>query len=98
MRKQILPKYITLTADGATITLTKPATLNGIERDTITLRAPTVREMRAAQQNGNSDEDREINLFATLAEVGVKDLDGLMYKDYNRISTAYNFLVLEDGL
>lgn len=93
------PKYLKLTAENVTITLTKPSEMNGIKVDTITLRAPTVRDIRvSAQTGGDDDEQRELNLFASLAEVSVKDLEGLTYKDYNRISTGYTFLVREDEL
>ncbi|EKT4568617.1 phage tail assembly protein [Pseudomonas putida] len=93
------PKYLKLTAENVTITLTKPTELNGIKLDTITLRAPTVRDMRISSQTSDGDdEQRELNLFASLAEVGVKDLEGLTYKDYNRISVGYTFLVREDEL
>lgn len=93
------PKYLKLTAESVTVTLTKPTEMNGIKVDTITLRAPTVRDMRISSQTSDGDdEQRELNLFASLAEVGVKDLEGLTYKDYNRVSTGYTFLVREDEL
>ncbi|MFG0851584.1 phage tail assembly protein [Pseudomonas sp. FYR_2] len=93
------PKYLKLTAESVTVTLTKPTEMNGIKVDTITLRAPTVRDMRISSQTSDGDdEQRELNLFASLAEVGVKDLEGLTYKDYNRVSTGYTFLVREDAL
>ncbi len=91
------PKYLTLTAENVTVRLSKPATLTGVDQATITLRAPTVKDVRGAGQTSDGDdEQRELNLFASLAEVGVKDLEDLTYKDYNRIATGYNFLVLED--
>lgn len=94
-----VPKYLKLTAENVTVTLTKPTEMNGIKVDTITLRAPTVRDMRMSSQTSDGDdEQRELNLFASLAEVSVKDLEGLTYKDYNRVSTGYTFLVREDEL
>lgn len=96
---KLAPKYLKLTAESVTVTLTKPTEMNGIKVDTITLRAPTVRDMRISSQTSDGDdEQRELNLFASLAEVGVKDLEGLTYKDYNRVSTGYTFLVREDEL
>ena len=93
------PKYLTLTAENVTVRLSKPATLNGVDQATITLRAPTVKDIRNSGQTSDGDEEqRELNLFASLADVGVKDLEGLTYKDYNRIATGYNFLVREDEL
>jgi hypothetical protein len=94
-----LPKYIKLEADSVTVTLTKPAELNSVTQDQITLRAPTVRDIRnSTQASGGDDEQRELNLFASLAEVGVKDLEGLTYKDYTRLQSGYFRLVQEDGL
>ncbi|MEJ8664517.1 phage tail assembly protein [Pseudomonas sp. LP23] len=93
------PKYLTLTAENVTIRLSKPSTFNGVDQATITLRAPTVKDIRASGQTSDGDEEqRELNLFASLAEVGIKDLEDLIYKDYNRISSGYSFLVREDEL
>lgn len=92
-----LPKFITLTAESVTIALSKPVELNGIKCDNITLRAPTVRDIRNSTRTADGDdEQRELNLFASLAEVGVKDLEGLAYKDYNRVAMGYTFLVRDD--
>ena len=94
-----LPKYLKLTAESVTINLSKPTEMNGIKVDTIILRAPTVRDIRnSTQTSGGDDEQREMNLFASLAEVHVKDLEGLAYKDYNRLATGYTFLVRDDEL
>ena len=94
-----LPKYIKLEADRVTVTLTKPAELNGVIQDQITLRAPTVRDIRNSSKVADGDEEeRELNLFASLAEVGVKDLDGLAYKDYTRLQNGYFRLVRDDEL
>ena len=94
-----LPKYIKLEADRVTVTLTKPSELNGITQDQITLRAPTVRDVRNASQIAGGDEEvRELNLFASLAEVGVKDLEGIAYRDYTRLQTGYFRLVYDDEL
>ncbi|MBZ3661988.1 phage tail assembly protein [Pseudomonas monteilii] len=94
-----VPKYLKLTAENVTVTLTKPTPINGVDTDTITLRAPTVKDIRiSSQTSGGDEEQQELNLFASLAEVGVKDLEGMTYKDYNRVATGYNFLVREDEL
>ncbi|GLO23560.1 phage tail assembly protein [Pseudomonas putida] len=94
-----LPKYLELTAENVTITLTKPVELNGVKQDKITLRAPTVRDIRnSTRTSDGDDEQRELNLFASLAEVHVKELEGLAYKDYNRVAAGYTFLVRDDAL
>lgn len=98
MSKKITP-YLRLDADRVTIQLSRASECNGIQVDSISLRAPTVRDIRAAQQATNGDdEQRELNLFASLAEVGVKDLEGLTLKDYNRLQTGYFRLVQDDEL
>ncbi len=94
-----LPKYLELTAENVTITLTKPVELNGVKQDKITLRAPTVLDIRnSTRTSDGDDEQRELNLFASLAEVHVKELEGLAYKDYNRVAAGYTFLVRDDEL
>nr|WP_122622185.1 phage tail assembly protein [Pseudomonas viridiflava] len=80
---------MTLTAESVSVKLTKPAEVNSVRVDTITMRAPTVRDVRTAQAAANGDdEQRELNLFASLAEMGVRDLEGLSLKDYSRLHGA----------
>lgn len=94
-----IPAWLVLSVDGVTIHLSKPSSLNGIVADKVTMRAPTVRDVRAASVTANGDEEqRELNLFATLAEVGVKDLDDLHLKDYKRLQSGYFRMVDDDGL
>lgn len=94
------PVWLNITAANVTVTLTRPTEFNGVQTDRVTLRAPTVRDIRAAQQTaaGADDEQRELNLFASLAEVGVKDLEGMALKDYSRLQTAYFRLVQDDDV
>lgn len=93
------PAWLSLSADRVTVTLSKPTELNGVTVDTVSLRSPTVRDIRAAQQGaGDDDEQRELNLFASLAEVSAKDLEGMALKDYTRLQTAYFRLVQDDDV
>ncbi|EJT83053.1 hypothetical protein PPS11_40405 [Pseudomonas putida S11] len=58
-----------------------------------------MRDIRAAQKvGGDDDEQRELNLFASLAEVSAKDLEGMALKDYTRLQTAYFRLVQDDDV
>jgi hypothetical protein len=99
MTTKKLPAWLNLAADRVTVTLSKPTDMNGMQVDKVTLRSPTVRDIRAAQQGaGEDDEQRELNLFASLAEVGVKDLEGLALKDYSRLQTGYFRLVQDDDV
>ncbi|WP_445262732.1 phage tail assembly protein [Pseudomonas sp. EA_15y_Pfl2_R67] len=88
-----LPQWLKVTAENAVVTLSRPSDANGIKVDTLTLRAPAVREVRAADRASNGDdEQRELMLFAGLAEVGLKDLEGLKLVDYRRVQAAYSRL------
>ncbi|WP_194790107.1 phage tail assembly protein [Pseudomonas sp. UFMG81] len=92
-----LPQWLTVDAERVTVRLSRPSEANGVQVDSLSLRAPTVRDVRNAQIGGaTDDEQRELNLFASLAEVGVKDLEGLALKDYSRLQTGYFRLVQDD--
>ncbi|AMK32481.1 phage tail assembly protein [Pseudomonas mosselii] len=92
-----LPQWLTVDAERVTVRLSRPSEANGVQVDSLSLRAPTVRDIRNAQTGGaGDDEQRELNLFASLAEVGVKDLEGLALKDYSRLQTGYFRLVQDD--
>ena len=89
-----LPVWLSLSALSAVVTLTRPSQANSVDVETLTLRAPTVREVRSADRAANGDdEQRELMLFAGLSEVGLKDLEGLKLTDYRRVQTAYSHLV-----
>ncbi|MFJ2536616.1 phage tail assembly protein [Pseudomonas sp. NPDC087614] len=89
-----LPVWLSLSATGAVVTLSRPSAVNGVEVETLALRAPAVREVRAADRASKGDEEqRELMLFAGLAEIGIKDLEGLKLTDYRRVQTAYSHLV-----
>jgi hypothetical protein len=88
-----LPVWLAVSAIAAVVTLTRPSDANGVKVETLTLRAPIVREVRAADRASNGDEEqRELMLFAGLAEVGLKDLEGLKLVDYRRVQAAYSHL------
>lgn len=88
-----LPVWLAVTAESAVVTLSRPSDANGVKVETLTLRAPAVREVRAADRASNGDdEQRELMLFAGLAEVGLKDLEGLKLVDYRRVQAAYSRL------
>ncbi|AZC81188.1 phage tail assembly protein [Pseudomonas chlororaphis] len=98
MTKKI-PAFLQVDVDRVAVKLSKPTECNGVKVDTLVLRAPTVRDIRAAQVTADGDdEQRELNLFASLAEVSVKDLEGLALKDYTRLQAGYFRLVQDDEL
>jgi hypothetical protein len=94
-----LPKWLVVTDAGATVSLSTPKEMNGMKVDKITLRSPTVREVRACQQaHPNDDLAVDAMLFASLAEIGEKDLMNLTLKDYERVKSGYFCLVSEDEI
>lgn len=97
-KNKLPPTWMTLQADGVTVRLSKPSEANGVQVDQLSLRAPTVRDIRSAQAGSGDEEQRELNLFASLAEVGVKDLEGLALKDYTRLQAGYFRLLQDDEL
>ena len=93
------PSWLTVSAERVVVHLSKPSEANGLQVDNLSMRAPTVRDIRTAQSAASGDdEQREFNLFASLAEVGVKDLEGLSLKDYGRLQAGYFRLVQDDEL
>lgn len=89
-----LPVWLSISALNAVVTLSRPSQANSVDVETLTLRAPTVREVRSADcAASGDDEQRELMLFAGLAEVGLKDLEGLKLTDYRRVQAAYSHLV-----
>jgi len=93
-----IPAWLTLSADRVVVKLSRPSEANGVQVASLSLRAPTVRDLRVAQSGNGDDEQRELNLFASLAEIGTKDLEGLALKDYSRLQTGYFRLVQDDEL
>jgi hypothetical protein len=93
------PSWLAVSAERVVVTLTRPSEANGVQVDSLSLRAPSVRDIRNAQSaTGGDDEQRELNLFASLAQVGVKDLEELSLKDYGRLQAGYFRLVQDDEL
>jgi len=85
-----MPAWLTLGADAAIIQLSKPVELNGVRTDRISLRSPTIGDMRAANKlNKDDDEAKEIQLFATLAECGAVDIERLTLRYYGRLQEGY---------
>jgi hypothetical protein len=98
-KDNVLPKWLQLGDGIATVILSKPSEANGVKVDKLTLREPTVREMRAATlQGGSNEEEQEMVLFCSLASIGRADLEGLLMRDYRRLQTAYFRLGADDGV
>jgi hypothetical protein len=86
-----------LTKEGFRISLKYPTELNGVQVDRLTMRAPCVRDVRAAQAASNGDaEQREMSLFASLTQTPEADLMSLKMVDYLRLQAGYFRLVTDD--
>ncbi|WP_397453744.1 phage tail assembly protein [Pseudomonas lurida] len=91
------PEWMTVSADSAIIKLSKIVKVNQIETDQLTMRSPTVREVRHATKAAPDDEEQsEMILFASLTDAGPNDLGELSVRDYKRLQAAYFRLVRED--
>ncbi|KPA87167.1 Mu-like prophage FluMu protein gp41 [Pseudomonas asplenii] len=98
MSKKV-PAYLEIDAERVVVKLSTPSEANGIKVDKLVMRAPTVRDVRAAAATSNGDDEvRELQLFSSLTEVGVKDLEGFTMKDYTRLQAGYFRLVQDDEL
>jgi Phage tail assembly chaperone proteins, E, or 41 or 14 len=84
------PAWLIIGNDGITIKLHTPTELNGVKVDKVTMRTPTVGDMRSANKLHKDDkEDRELFMFATLIQCGTEDMERLTLRDYGRIQEGY---------
>ncbi|WKE49034.1 phage tail assembly protein [Gluconobacter oxydans] len=95
-----IPDYIKVAEDGSTVTVTlsRPVELDGVKRDTITLREPTAGEQKRFQVAPNAPAkvvaDNEGKLFAALADgLTPENLDALPLRDYGRVQVGYSFFL-----
>lgn len=92
-----LPKWLQLSEEGFRISLKYPTELSGVLVDTLAIRAPCVRDVRAAQATCNGDEEkREMSLFSSLTQTPEADLMALKLVDYMRLQAGYFRLVTDD--
>ncbi|UWF52262.1 phage tail assembly protein [Pseudomonas sp. N3-W] len=90
---------MSVTAENVQVTLSCASEVSSVKVDKVTLRSPTVREVRAADRAANGDaEQRELTLFAELTGAGLADLEGLKLVDYYRLQAGYFRLVHDDGV
>jgi hypothetical protein len=82
---------------SAIVKLTQPSGFFGVEQDKVSLRAPTVGDLRAAKKPaGNGDEFQEIVLLASLSACAPNEIERLPVRDYHHVQEAYFRLVSED--
>ncbi len=72
------------------IKLSQPIEANGIEVKELSMRAPLVRDMLNGTKSADSNEEKEIHLFANLCNVSPKDIELLAPSDYFKLQAKYN--------
>jgi hypothetical protein len=97
--KKKIPSWLSLSDDSVVITLKGVADFGGVKLDKVTMRAPTVRDQRAASATAKDDyEQLEINMFCSLLQATEAEITALTTRDYNRLQAGYFRLVEEDEL
>ena len=97
MMSKKTPDWLTIGPENATIRLSRPTAMNGVQQDKIALRIPTVGDLRAAAKLSRDDKEyQEIVLFASLAECAPADIEKLSVRDYNRVQEGYFRLIADD--
>lgn len=93
------PSWLVVGDDSVVVTLKGAAEFGGIKVDKLTMRAPTVRDTRAATATAKGDyEQIEINMLCSLLGATEKEISALTTRNYNRLQAGYFRLVEEDEL
>jgi hypothetical protein len=94
-----MPAWLVVDLERAIVTLSRPYDIKEMKVDRLTLRAPTVSDVRAATSASNGDDDqRDTIILSNLTESATTDLEGLKLTDYQRLQAAYFRLVQDDGV
>ncbi len=78
---------------AVSIKLSEPITFNGVKIDTIHMRRPKLKDIRAARIAGKDEEDRELRLFSLLADCAPSDLEELDFADYRKLQDEFQKMV-----
>lgn len=93
------PSWLEVSDDSVVINLKGFADIGGIKVDKLTMRAPTVRDQRAATATAKGDyEQIEINVLCSLLQATESEIAALSLRNYNRLQAGYFRLVEEDEL
>ena len=85
-----LPEWLELTAAGAVVKLKYPLEVDGVKMDKVAMRAPCLRDLRAANSTSNGDQEQlEVTMLCSLTEIGEKDLGAIKTVDYKRLQEGY---------
>jgi hypothetical protein len=71
------------------VILKYPFTAGGKKIEKLSLRRPTVKDLRTMGRFGDSDEDKEIGLIASLAGMIPEDMDVMDVADYKALQDSF---------
>lgn len=77
------------------VTLKYPFTVAGKKIEKLTLRRPTVKDLRTVSRFGETDEDKEIGLMATLAGMVPEDMDAMDAADYRVLQDSFRDMLAD---
>lgn len=77
------------TTGTATITMSRPFSVDGSPRADLTMREPTVQDQLTMSHQGGSDAQQELRLLSNLLEITEADLKRMPVRDYKRVARAY---------
>jgi len=94
-----VPSWLVVSDSHVVVTLKGSVLIGGVAVDKLTLRAPTVRDERAASAVANGDSEKyELHLLCSLAQVTEPELMTLSVRNYKRLMAGYFRLDEEDEL
>ena len=79
------------------IKLLHPVLSDGTELRVLSLRRPKVRDLLLAAKLGDTDEEREVRMFANLCEVPPETIEELDVADYRALQEEYRAFFEKDG-
>jgi len=71
------------------IALKHPFTAGGKKVEGLTMRRPTVKDLRTMGRFGTTDEEKEIGLIASLAGLVPEDMDAMDMADYKELQSSF---------
>lgn len=84
------PEWLKNNEDGSVdITLSRPASIDGVNTAAVRMREPTVGDQEIASERSGTDASREIATFADLCGLAPDDIRKMPLRDYKRFQTAY---------
>lgn len=81
--------FVKVDGTHATVTLSRPANVDGADVAVLRMREPTARDMEDFGTTTGSDATREIATFANLCEVSPDTIRALPLRDYARLQVAF---------